>query len=142
MRVCKIAAHELGHMFCMGHCAWYECLMKGTNHLEQTDRHPCYFCPICYRKLHKCIKFDHVKRYKDLTACCESFGGQFTKPQKYERDNGSYKDWFEKRYKDLKKFESQAPKREEAKEESKSNSLALPPAAPRQRRASANLAVE
>ena len=94
MRVCKIATHEIGrkiatheigHMFGLGQCAWYECLMKGTNNLNQTDRQPTYFCPICYRKLHKCIKWDHVKRYKDLKDRCEEFGGQFTKPHKNEK---------------------------------------------------------
>ena len=75
MRVCKIATHELAHMFGLGHCAWYECLQKGTNHLEQTDRHPPYFCPVCYRKLHKCVKWDHVKRYKALMELCDEFGG-------------------------------------------------------------------
>lgn len=80
MRCCKIATHEIGHMFGLGHCTYYECLMKGTNHLNQTDRNPPYFCPVCYRMLHKCIKWDHVKRYKDITDLCIEFGGQFTKP--------------------------------------------------------------
>jgi predicted Zn-dependent protease len=30
-RVIKIATHELGNMFGMAHCTWYECLMKGLN---------------------------------------------------------------------------------------------------------------
>lgn len=109
MRVCKIATHELAHMFGLGHCAWYECLQKGTNHLEQTDRHPPYFCPVCYRKLHKCVKWDHVKRYKALMELCDEFGGQFTKPQKYEKNKQSYRDWYAKRYEDLKAIQDKLP---------------------------------
>ena len=33
MRVCKIGAHELGHMFGLMHCIYYQCLMMGTNHI-------------------------------------------------------------------------------------------------------------
>jgi hypothetical protein len=29
----RTATHEIGHMFMMNHCTYYECLMKGTNHL-------------------------------------------------------------------------------------------------------------
>ena len=34
MRVCKIGAHELGHMFGLPHCIYYECLMMGTMSLQ------------------------------------------------------------------------------------------------------------
>ena len=97
LRVIKIATHELGHMFCLGHCIFYQCIIMGTNHLGQTDRNPVTVCPICYRKLWKCLKWDHVKRYKGLAACCEEFGGAFTWPQEYEKNKLSIKAWFEKR---------------------------------------------
>jgi len=77
-RTCKIATHEIGHMFYLFHCTYYECLMKGTMSLEQTDSHPIYFCPICFRKLNKCLKFDHLKRYKALADICKKIGGPFS----------------------------------------------------------------
>lgn len=84
MRVCKIGAHELGHMFGLAHCIYYQCLMMGTNNLEQTDRNPLQFCAVCDRKLHKCINFEHVQRSKALLDCCEEFGGKFTEPNRFE----------------------------------------------------------
>lgn len=100
-RVIKIATHELGHMFGMNHCTYYQCLMKGTNHLEQTDTHPPYFCPVCYRKLFKCLKFDHCKRYNELAKACEDFGYSFTEDNENEMNQQSYHSWFKKRYDDL-----------------------------------------
>jgi hypothetical protein len=78
--------------------------MMGTNHLEQTDRNPITFCPVCYRKLWKCLKFDHIKRYKGLIKCCNEFGGTFIEPQEHERNQLSVKDWFEKRLEYLDKI--------------------------------------
>ena len=40
-----VIAHETGHMFSMRHCTKYECLMSGTNHLNETDRRPIDACP-------------------------------------------------------------------------------------------------
>ena len=53
----------------------------GSNHLEQTDRKPMNFCPVCYRKLWKCLKFDHVKRYEKLAVASAKFGIAFNTPE-------------------------------------------------------------
>jgi archaemetzincin len=65
-RSLKVMAHEIGHMFGMEHCTYYECVMNGSNHLEETDRRPPHLCPVCLRKLHYAIGFDPDKRYRDL----------------------------------------------------------------------------
>ena len=79
-RIIKIATHEIGHMYGLGHCIFYQCLMQGTMSLRQTDRNPITFCPVCYRKLWKCIKFDHVKRYELLFKCSKEYGPAFNEP--------------------------------------------------------------
>lgn len=40
LRACKVIVHEIGHMFGMLHCVYYECNMNGSNNLEQTDKRP------------------------------------------------------------------------------------------------------
>ena len=77
--------------------------MMGTMSLDQTDRNPLQFCPVCYRKLHKCINFEHVQRAKALTAICDEFGGDFTKKNQYEINCQSYRDFYAGRYDKLSK---------------------------------------
>merc|ERR1712062_656027 len=103
LRVFKIATHEIGHMFGHMHCIYYNCLMMGTNGLWQTDQNPIYFCPVCYRKLYKCLGFDHVKRYKALSEMCEEFGLAWMEKQEDEPGHKSVWEWFKKRYDDLSK---------------------------------------
>jgi len=54
IRTLKTTLHEIGHMFGLLHCIYYECNMNGSNNLEKSDIRPIYFCPICYRKLSYC----------------------------------------------------------------------------------------
>jgi len=54
MRTLKTTLHEIGHMFGLLHCIYYECNMNGSNNLEKSDIRPIYFCPVCYRKLSYC----------------------------------------------------------------------------------------
>ena len=37
-RSCKVLSHEVGHLFGIEHCIYYECLMCGCNHLEEFDK--------------------------------------------------------------------------------------------------------
>lgn len=70
-RTLKIGVHETGHMFSIGHCKKYECLMSGTNHLEETDRRPLDVCPECMLKIAWAMKYEPVQRYENLARFCE-----------------------------------------------------------------------
>lgn len=59
--------HEIGHMFGIRHCQWLNCVMQGSNHLEESDRRPLDFCPICLHKLHTAIGFKIAERYQVCT---------------------------------------------------------------------------
>jgi len=65
-RTLKIATHETGHMFSMRHCKKYECLMSGSNSLDETDRRPLDTCPECTMKIAWALQYQPVERYKNL----------------------------------------------------------------------------
>jgi archaemetzincin len=65
-RTLKVAMHETGHMFSMRHCTKYECLMSGTNHLDETDRRPLDTCPECTMKIAWAMNYAPAERYKNL----------------------------------------------------------------------------
>ena len=70
-RTLKVAMHETGHMFTMRHCAKYECLMSGTNHLGETDRRPLDACPECMAKIAWAMSYEPAERYRNLAAFWE-----------------------------------------------------------------------
>lgn len=53
-------------MFGVRHCIYYECLVNGSNHLQESDSRPLELCVVCLRKLQSNIKFDILERYKKL----------------------------------------------------------------------------
>jgi len=65
-RLLKISSHEIGHMFGLHHCINANCVMNGTNSMEETDRHSIRLCSVCQRKLNSCIAYDNEKRLTDL----------------------------------------------------------------------------
>lgn len=46
-RTAKVALHELGHLFNLGHCRDEGCLMHFTGGIRDLDRTPPYFCRYC-----------------------------------------------------------------------------------------------
>lgn len=67
-RSCKVLAHEIGHMFGIAHCTYYECLMNGSGHLEEDFRQPLHLCPVDLRKLLVALGANALERYKELLA--------------------------------------------------------------------------
>lgn len=65
-RALRVMTHETGHMFGLKHCVHFTCVMNGANHMEEADRWPLHFCPVCLRKLQRSIGFDVVARYQAL----------------------------------------------------------------------------
>lgn len=65
-RLLKICSHEIGHMFGLYHCIDANCAMNGTNSLSETDEHTLRLCSNCQRKLNSGLKYDNVKRLKEL----------------------------------------------------------------------------
>ncbi|WP_395753485.1 archaemetzincin [Prosthecobacter sp.] len=65
-RSCKVLSHEMGHMFGLMHCVFYECIMNGSNHLGETDARPMHLCPVCLRKLQMGAGFDLLRREEAL----------------------------------------------------------------------------
>jgi archaemetzincin len=73
-RSCKVLAHETSHMFGIQHCVFFNCLMNGSNHLDESDRRPLHLCPVDLRKLHHSIGFDINERYGQLLSFARRAG--------------------------------------------------------------------
>ena len=72
-RTVATGVHEVGHMFGMHHCIYYECLMNGSNHRQESDSRPLWLCPVCLRKLQWSKGFDLKGRYDALQALAEDW---------------------------------------------------------------------
>jgi predicted Zn-dependent protease len=77
-RSLKTLLHEIGHMFGLKHCTWYNCLMRGSNgEGVENQLNYLHLCPVCLRKLHWNIGFD-------IPAC---YAGLLDIFQKYSTNN-------------------------------------------------------
>jgi archaemetzincin len=70
-RLIKISSHEIGHMFGLRHCIDADCVMNGTNNIEETDNNPARLCSHCQRKLQTLLRYDNIKRLKGLEDFCK-----------------------------------------------------------------------
>jgi archaemetzincin len=51
-RACKVIAKEISHMFGLRNCTFFLCNMNGFNSMEEFDKRPFEFCPVCLRKIY------------------------------------------------------------------------------------------
>ncbi|WNM18174.1 archaemetzincin [Flavobacterium capsici] len=65
-RLLKVSSHEIGHMFGLNHCIDADCVMNGSNNMPETDRNSSRLCSKCQKKLHYNLKYDNLKRLKEL----------------------------------------------------------------------------
>lgn len=73
-RTMKVASHELGHIFGFRHCVDYECIMNGSNSLDETDRKPVYLCPLDLLKVSQGLGIDEVYRFERLAEFWTKLG--------------------------------------------------------------------
>ena len=73
-RRCLVLAHEIGHMFGIKHCIYYDCLMNGSNSLAESDAGPLNLCPVCLRKLHHSVGFDLADREREIAEVLRDQG--------------------------------------------------------------------
>lgn len=83
MRSLKVMIHEIGHMFGLRHCIYFNCIMNGSNTLEENDKKPIFMCPVCIRKLQHNIKFEFYDRLKALKNASQEIGGEFEEAAKW-----------------------------------------------------------
>ncbi len=69
-RTMKVGVHETGHIFSILHCTKFECVMSGTNHLDETDKRPIDACPECMAKICWMRRIEPKKRYQNLAEFC------------------------------------------------------------------------
>ncbi len=73
-RAAKVMAHEIGHMYGLRHCVYFDCLLNGANSLEEMDRAPHALCPVCLRKLQRSCGFEILPRYARLKRFYDEHG--------------------------------------------------------------------
>ncbi len=84
-RTIQTATHEIGHLFGLHHCIYYECNMNGSNSRHESDARPLWDCPVCLRKLSQANKIDIVKRLRQLIEISREYG--FDREEKFFKDN-------------------------------------------------------
>eukprot|EP01084_Bolivina_argentea_P306217 529108_1 len=65
-RCIGVLVHEIGHLFGLSHCPYFECCMNGANHLIESDNAPLYLCPVCLHKLYFATKIMEKAQNKKL----------------------------------------------------------------------------
>jgi predicted Zn-dependent protease len=65
-RSCQLISHEIGHLFGLAHCVYFDCTMNGSGNLEEDFRQPLVLCPIDLRKVATLTGCNVVDRFERL----------------------------------------------------------------------------
>lgn len=84
-RTIQTGTHEIGHLFGLHHCIYYECNLNGSNSRHESDLRPLWECPVCLRKLAWGKNMDIAKRYRELAEISREFG--FEQEAKFFEEN-------------------------------------------------------
>jgi archaemetzincin len=76
-RSLSVLAHEAAHLFGLGHCVYFQCLVCGSNSLDEADRRPIHLCPVCLRKLAHAIGFEPLAQHRALRRFYAAWGMNF-----------------------------------------------------------------
>jgi archaemetzincin len=49
-RIASTTVHEIGHILSILHCIHFDCVMNGSNNLEEADQQSMFLCPCMYSK--------------------------------------------------------------------------------------------
>jgi len=77
-RALKTSLHETGHIVGIRHCQAWNCVMSGSNNLQDLDARPVHFCPQCVAKLCSAttqnpkVYFEHMASFWALQPFQES----------------------------------------------------------------------
>lgn len=74
----QVLTHEIGHLFGLSHCFYYNCAMNESSSILDAAHQPLFLCPICLRKLHKVLKFSLKERYVHLAQLCGNLNELFS----------------------------------------------------------------
>jgi len=86
-RACKTAAHEILHIYGIGHCLHRACLMNGTGHLKEDFQAPPTLCPVDLAKLQAALgpRCELRPRYRAMLAFCEAQPSGFDEQARWIR---------------------------------------------------------
>lgn len=78
-RTCQLMVHEIFHLFGVDHCQYFQCVMMGSNSLNEADKQPLELCPVCLHKLiHMVPNYDIIDRYQRLHKFYLKYADEFS----------------------------------------------------------------
>ncbi len=63
-------SHELGHLFGLAHCHYFQCAMNESSYISEAASQPLFLCPVCLCKVAEVLRCDLDIRYTAMLEVC------------------------------------------------------------------------